>query len=561
MNWPYAYTPDIWSSVFTVLLLIALAAYSGRRRSVPGALPFMIGCLFAALWAADSVMEYAAVDVAAKILWVKFQAACQLPLVIAVTCFILEYAWPGRWLTRRNLALLSLSCLLSWGLILTDDVHHLVWRSFEFNGTVLSRFGPAYWITVAYAFVILGSVNLIVFAWLFQRSPQMHWPVAIMLAGQFGGRLIYLLANLNIFQSGLPFDLLGMVFEFLMYAIALFGFRILDPIPMARQRLIEQLRTGMVVMDPRGNIVSVNPAAQTILGLPEKHLLNRPIHELLPIGDEMTTTGQAEIRLGNGPATRYYQLEASRLSDWRGLEAGRLLMLSDVTEQKQAQAQLLEQQRALAMLHEREQLARELHDGIGQVLGYASLKMSATRKLIADGKLTKADDQLAHLESSLIEAHADVREYILNLRIAPMGDKPFFSALQHYLDGLRQNYGIQVDVSIEPNVGEDVFAPEAQVQLFRILQEALSNARKHAQTNSVHVSFERLDDLVQVRIQDSGCGFDPQQVSAAGGDHYGLRIMGERAEQLAGALRVQSAPGEGTCVELAVPVSGRPETR
>ena len=155
---------------------------------------------------------------------------------------------------------------------------------------------------------------------------------------------------------------------------------------------------------------------------------------------------------------------------------GRLLMLRDVTERKRAQAQIIEQQRSLAMLREREQLARELHDGIGQVLGFASLKMGATRKLIADGKLDKADDQLAHLESAVAEAHADVRETILNLRTAPAGEKPFFASLQHYLDGYRQNYGIQVDLSVGAGVDESLLNPEAQMQLFRILQEAFSNA-------------------------------------------------------------------------------------
>ena len=85
----YAYTPAIWPSVLIVLLLITLAIYSGRRRSVPGALPFMIACLFAAMWAIGSVMEYVAADLAAKIFWVKFQAAWQVPVATAVTCFVL----------------------------------------------------------------------------------------------------------------------------------------------------------------------------------------------------------------------------------------------------------------------------------------------------------------------------------------------------------------------------------------------------------------------------------------------------------------------------------------
>jgi hypothetical protein len=99
----YAYTPAIWPSVITVLLLILLAIFSWRRRSVPGALPFTVAFLFGALWVVGVSLEVAAVDASTKIFWVKYQATWVLPSAMAITCFLLEYAWPGRWLTRSNL--------------------------------------------------------------------------------------------------------------------------------------------------------------------------------------------------------------------------------------------------------------------------------------------------------------------------------------------------------------------------------------------------------------------------------------------------------------------------
>ncbi len=119
-----------------------------------------------------------------------------------------------------------------------------------------------------------------------------------------------------------------MAFEFLMYALALFGFRILDPIPLARQTAIEQLHAGMLVLDTEGKIVNLNPAASSILGAPAKHLLGRPIRELLPTGIELAAdlqvsgTEQVEINLpgpqrdgvGVGSEPRAYQLEVSSLN-------------------------------------------------------------------------------------------------------------------------------------------------------------------------------------------------------------------------------------------------------
>jgi len=536
--------------------MVALSTYSARRRNVPGATSLMIASLFAAAWAVGSLLEAAAVELGTKIFWFKFQAVVQLPMIVATTCFVLEYAWPGRWLTRRNLALLFFPALVGIVMVLTDDRYHLAWRGFVVEGSVQPQLGPGSWLSAVYFLGILGALNLIVFGWLFLRSPQQRWPVVLMLVGQLVGRMLFLLERIYLLRSVPPLDLLGMSFEFLMYAIALFGFRIFDPISLARRTAIEQLHSGMLVLDTQGKIVSLNPAAAAILGLPAKRLLGRSIQELLPASFDLVrdlqTTVQAEISLGDGPEIRSYQLEASALNDWRGLAVGRLLLLHDITDQKRAQAQLVEHQRALAMLNEREQLARELHDSLGQVLGYTTLRMEATRKLIADGKLASADDHLVQMEHIVADAHADVREYILDLRTAPTDQQPFFSTLQYYLDGFLKNYGIRVDLSTGAGVKDMILSPDAQMQLFRIIQEAFSNARKHAQTDCVQLSFEIIDGKLRIRIQDNGRGFDPTQTAGEG--HFGLRFMRERAESLGGRLQVDSSPGEGVCIEVEIPV-------
>ncbi len=559
MTWNYAYTPQIWPSFFTVLVLIALAVYSFRRRIIPGTLPFMICFLFGAAWAAGAAMETAAVDLAAKIFWIKFQAIWQLPSATAMACFVLEYAWPGRWLTRRNLILLSIAPLLLFGLICSNDLHHLVWRNFVYTGSVTAVVGPAVWVSLAYSFALV-ILNLGVFVWLFLHSPQHRWPVTIMIMGHIGMRVLYVQDMANLIHSTLPLDVLGLAFIDLTYAIALFGFRIFDPIPLARQTAIEQLHDGMLVLDPQGRIASLNPAASKIIAASLKEVQGKPVEAILPelsspLVEAAALSKPIETTLRLGTEARCYELESTPLDDFRGLPVGRLLLLHDVTEQRRSQAQILEQQRALARLQEGEQLARELHDGLGQVLGYTGLRMEATRKLIADGKLAAADDQLLQLEDIVADAHADVREYILNLRTASAGERPFFATLQRYLDGFLKNYGIRVDLSLGPGVEEEDFAPEAQVQLFRIIQEAFSNARKHAQVNCMRLSFERDEGRVCIRIQDHGKGFDATQ--EAGEGHFGLRIMRERAEQLGGHLEVNAAPGEGTCVEVEIPENSK----
>jgi two-component system nitrate/nitrite sensor histidine kinase NarX len=107
---------------------------------------------------------------------------------------------------------------------------------------------------------------------------------------------------------------------------------------------------------------------------------------------------------------------------------------------------------------------------------------------------------------------------------------------------------------VDPAMRDEMFSSDAQLQIFHIVQEALSNARKHGQACNVLVAFAREDGLACATIQDDGHGFVPEDVTLTGRQHFGLQFMRERAEQLGGLLRVQSEPGKGTRVVLEIPI-------
>jgi len=563
MTWTYAYTPQIWPSVLTISLLITLAVFSGRRRSVPGAAQFMIACLFAALWAAGSVMEFAAVDVPTKIFWIKVQAGLQLPYATAISCFFLEYGWPGRWLTHRLQALLAIVPLLVPGLILTDGLHHLMWRSFAFepslgsNGSIIPSVGPASWLLIAYGFG-LGIVNISISIWLFARSPQHRLPVAILLTGLVVGHAVYLLEKTHIILSSLPLDVLVLGFVYLMYALALFGFRLFDPVALARLTLMEQLSDGMLVLDQQGRVASLNPAAEKIFGLPARQVKGKPVREILPAypGELQPEAGgtEMEFNLSREQGCRDYRLAISRLTDWHGQEAGRLLLLRDVTEQKRAQTQLLEQQQVVATLQERERLARELHDNLGQVLGYVSMQAQAIRKRVRDGDLTPIEPQLTQLAQVAQEAHKEIRDSIFGLKSSPAEQWSFFAALRQHLTACQEHYGLRTELEIPKGLREDLFSPEVGVQVLRVIQESLSNARKHGHAGCVKISFEEKDHSVWISVADDGCGFELGGLENQVEGHYGLAFMRERMAQVGGRLAIHTKPMSGTQVILQVPL-------
>jgi len=556
MAWPYAYSPDIWLPLFTFFLLIALCAYGLRRRSVPDALPFALGSLFTALWALGSVMEYAAIGLEVKTSWIKFQSIWQLPATTAITCFILEFAWPRRWLTRRNLFLLFVIPLLNLVAMLTNDLHHLEWLGFRLGGSVVPLYGPGSWFFLAYIYG-LGLVNLIVFAWLFVHVPQQRWPVSVMATGQIAVGAVFLLEAAHISPFTFPVEIFAIAVLFLIYAVVLFGFHVLNPVPLAHQMALQQMHTGMLVLDSHRRVASLNPSAERILRVPARLAMGRPIQELLPDYPEESLVDAAgteiELSLGTEQGVRDYALTISLFKDWWGLENGGLLLLRDVTEEKRAQTKLIAQKQALATLQERERLARDLHDSLGQVLGYASMQVDAAAKLSRDGQGEAAATQLDRLGCMIREAHAEVREHIMNLRTTPALHRPFFTAVQQYLEGFTSNYDIQTDLTVGPSLNGTTFSPEMQMEIFRIVQEALSNARKHSKARHIQVKFEAEDGRICIVIQDDGHGFATENLEMVYGQHFGLQFMQERADQLGGMLQVQSTLGKGTQVMLEVP--------
>jgi signal transduction histidine kinase len=233
---------------------------------------------------------------------------------------------------------------------------------------------------------------------------------------------------------------------------------------------------------------------------------------------------------------------------------GQVIVFNEITELKRAQALLFQHQRSLATLEERDRIARELHDSLGQVLGYVNVQAQAIRELLAHGETATADAHLAQLANVAKDAHTDVREYILCVRTAVSPERGFVSALQQYLQRFSQNYGIRTELNGPEALKARGLQPTTEVQLLRIVQEALSNVRKHSSARAVRVNLTVDADQAEVVIEDDGRGFDPVQLAVGDRQHFGVGIMRERAEEIGGTLEVQSAPEQGTRVIVRVPL-------
>ena len=558
--------PNVWPALMAFALIVFLGLYSWRRRGIPGAQPFAVGCLFAALWTLGTVLEIVSTDYSHIVFWLKFQVVWQLPSATALMCFVFVYAGLGRWLTRRNLILLTVPPVLFLGLIITNDYHQLVWTGFQISEYVDPDPGLANRVFLIYGYV-LGLVNVIVLLWLAIRSPQHRWPVAIILFGQIVGRGVFLLDHFIPGALGpgeFALFMLGLISS--MYAIALFRFHVFDPVPVARTAVLEQMHEGMLVVDLNGKIVDLNPVVERILGKSAANLRGQKITEVLPVNlnplDKVDKSRReiTQINLGNGKALRYYDLNITSLVDKRDQVLGQLLLLHEVTEQKRAQEQVLEQQQAMATLKERERLARELHDGTGQVLGYVNLQTQTIRKWLQAGDNEKADSLLIRLGEVARETHADLRESIHSLKAGSDHEWSFLSALRQYLADFQAHYDIHTELVMTDGLKEVNFKPGAEVQLLRVIQEALTNTRKHSGAHNVRVAMQCEKSWGTITVTDDGHGFDPGQVNQQNGRHFGLGFMRERMEQIAGSVTIESHPGAGTVVKLKAPLHYQQET-
>jgi signal transduction histidine kinase/DNA-binding NarL/FixJ family response regulator len=228
-------------------------------------------------------------------------------------------------------------------------------------------------------------------------------------------------------------------------------------------------------------------------------------------------------------------------------------LLDEMKSRETAQAQMLTQQRTLASLEERERLGRQLHDGLGQVMGYINVQTQAAQSLLADGKLEAANQSLERVVQLAQEAHSDIRNFILGLRNTPQPEAgTLFAMLERYAQQFKEDTGIAVDLSF-PAGDLPRLSPGVEEQVLHIIQEALVNIRKHANATRAEVWFGYDERAMQVVVSDNGGGFDVGKVLQDGAAHFGLGMMRERAEATGGRLEVRSAPGRGTKIVAYIP--------
>jgi len=210
-------------------------------------------------------------------------------------------------------------------------------------------------------------------------------------------------------------------------------------------------------------------------------------------------------------------------------------------------ARLREAEHQFTIVAERDRIARELHDSIAQVLGVIHLRLRSLEPEVRDVAGHGAATEIANIAEIADEAYKDVREAILGLRESVTSAGGLEGALGEYLRKYSGQTGIKATLRCD-DAARRALTPRSEVQLLRVVQEALTNVRKHAGARHAAVTLTAEDGVVTLAVMDDGSGFDPIRLTEAFDHGFGLASMRERVEQIGGTLEVNTAPGMGTRV-------------
>ena len=211
--------------------------------------------------------------------------------------------------------------------------------------------------------------------------------------------------------------------------------------------------------------------------------------------------------------------------------------------------------RQQAIVEERERIARELHDGLAQLLGYVNTKAMAVRLMLMNHQTEAADRNLLQLEEAARGLFIDVREAILGLKMAGEDTSGLVGKFQDFAHEFSRLSDLPVELAIDEDIDSLDLSAEAELQLLRIVRESLNNIRKHALATSARIRLCVSDGALLLMISDNGKGFDADGVRNGNSRHFGLSAMSERAEAIGADFLLDSKPSAGTRITVRLPLT------
>jgi diguanylate cyclase (GGDEF)-like protein/PAS domain S-box-containing protein len=341
------------------IVLLAISAFASfaaslitQKHSAAGSFPLRLLLFFMVAWSGSYAASLTNISLAAKDLWlnVTFISMAVVPVIYLI--FVLEYTHREKWLTTLNISLMLLIPVISILLRWTNGYHHLVYRyyqaiPFEDTFTLYYVRGPWFYVGLAYSFIAILLSTVLLFISAIYTGPLLRSQYyKILLAS-----LLPMPASLYsevFFYNRTIIDLTPISFGLcsILFVYSFFRNQLLDLLPVARSRLVENMSDGVLVVDAQGRIVDVNPAMLNILDRNAASLLGKNVSEIMNNWTEMNSVifrndaTRTELRLQHDPS-RYMDLRMTPLFDESNRLSGRIIVSRDITDRKQVEKDLV----------------------------------------------------------------------------------------------------------------------------------------------------------------------------------------------------------------------------
>jgi len=564
---------------FIMCLVVASAAW--MRREAEGGLLLFFMMVSAAVWSFFGIFEVSATAWEVKILFSKLEYIGGVTLPVLFLLFIASHAGFGKYITRRNAALLFIIPAVTLAMAATNEYHNLIWSSFsagpEGSNLIMYEHGPWFWFSnIGYSSlcVLAGSVLLVGFAITSHQKYQTR--TFLMLAG---GLLPWLMALIYVSSlNPLPgYDLtrVGFSFSGALFLLAVIRWKLLDLVPVARSRVMDTIRDGIIVVDKRNVIIDINPAAVKLLGSSNGNLIGKNIAKLAE-----TISWLAPLAAGGIDTPRInlvtdysIHLEAgiSCITDSKGNLKARIFTLLDVTgkvkdeAEKQVMINRLEVSTRLATLGEMAAgIAHEINNPLTTVIGFSEL---LTQKNLP----AEAASHVKYIADSA----SRVKDIVKRMLIFARQDMPFKADLDIHeiIDNtleMRQymlnTSNIEVVRNYAPNLPR-VHADAGQMQ--QVFLNLLVNA-EHALKDIpapalLTIITSQTSGCVRITFQDNGPGMGPEVLnklfhpffttkSPGEGTGLGLSLSRSIVLEHGGDILARSEVGKGSWFTVKLPV-------
>lgn len=344
-----------------------------------------------------------------------------------------------------------------------------------------------------------------------------------------------------------------------------------------RKAILNNIPDQAWLKDARCRYIAVNEAYIAACGVPEAKIVGRLPTEVWPpelakqylkTDREVLSTGRRkryeEQRRDRDGKLRWYETIKMPVRNSHRELVGTVGISRDITDRKVAERELIESRAQLRELSaylqtvreaERSRISRELHDELGQTLTALRLGLDSVQRLLVPGQERLAA-RLQRLRELADVTVASVQTIAAELRPVILDDLGLAPAVEWLIDGLHDRAGAAIRSSIE--IDDAGYDPEVRTAIFRILQESLTNACRHARARNIRIALREANGCVELVISDDGKGMARERAGRGKRRSLGLLGMRERATMVGGQLAISSEAGRGTTISLRIPLERAP---